>query len=92
MPVGFNCPTVDLKPFKLAVTCIIPVDLNLVVAVFDQNCALASLLKQLKNQTGSNPMSRLHRKLFNPGSVLQRMTDEQLYKLDDVIIHGTVIN
>lgn len=41
MPVGFNCSAVDLKPFKPAVTCIIPVDLNLVVAVFDQCRALA---------------------------------------------------
>lgn len=43
MPVGFNCPSVDLKPFKLAATCLIPVDLNLVVAVFDQSRALAPL-------------------------------------------------
>lgn len=43
MPVGFNCSNVDLKPFKLAVTCLIPVDLNLVVAVFDQSHALAPL-------------------------------------------------
>lgn len=43
MPVGFNCSAVDLKPFKLAVTCIIPVDLNLVVAVFDLSRAVASL-------------------------------------------------
>lgn len=43
MPVGFNCSTVDLKPFKLAVTCIIPVDLNLVVAVFALSRAVASL-------------------------------------------------
>lgn len=43
MPVGFNCSAVDLKPFKLAVTCIIPADLNLVVAVFDQSRNLAPL-------------------------------------------------
>lgn len=48
MPVGFNCPTVDLKPFQLAVTCIIPVDLNLVVAVFDQRRALAPLAAAAK--------------------------------------------
>lgn len=48
MPVGLNRPTVDLKPFKLAVTCIIPVDLNLVVAVFDQNRALAFLSEAAK--------------------------------------------
>lgn len=48
MPVGFNCPSVDLKPFKLAVTCIIPVDLNLVVAVSDQSHALAPLTETAK--------------------------------------------
>lgn len=40
VPVGFNCSTVDLKLFKLAVTSIIPVDLNLVVALFDHSQAL----------------------------------------------------
>lgn len=40
MPVSFNCSTVDLKLFKLAVTSIIPADLNLVVALFDHSQAL----------------------------------------------------
>lgn len=48
MPGGFNCSTVDLKPFKLAVTCVIPVDLNLVVAVFDQSHAVAPLTETAK--------------------------------------------
>ena len=47
LPVGFNCPTVDLKPFKLAVTCIIPADLNLVVAVFDQSRAFLTPLTEI---------------------------------------------
>lgn len=48
MPVGSNGSTVDLKPFKLAVTSVIPVDLNLVVAVFDQRCALTPLSETAK--------------------------------------------
>lgn len=48
VPVGFNCSTVDLKPFKLAVTRIIRVDLNLVVAVFDQSPTLAPLTETAK--------------------------------------------
>lgn len=43
VPVGSNDSAVDLKPFKPAVTCVIPADLNLVVAVFDQRCALPPL-------------------------------------------------
>lgn len=49
MPVGFNCPTVDLKPFKLTVTCIIPADLNLVVTGFDLSPMLTFILGAANN-------------------------------------------